>query len=122
MSVAAIDYRPIDFDWSTWYPERWDFFEAVRCSTCGKIAVNVRGEEQHNYLDPKSKCTGYVSSDGPMMNYIYPLPREPRDLEKAERAIAHLPLCIVNVPDLDLWGLALSGAAWTCPGRSAKPI
>jgi hypothetical protein len=103
-----ITVTPIRCDWSKGYPDRWDYYVAERCSTCGKVVLNVHGEDRHSDLDDTTDCEGYVYADGPMMNYYYPIP-EPRDLDEAQRALVNSPLCIVHFEDDDLWALALTG-------------
>lgn len=114
LSAAAIEKSSVNFDFSEGYAETWEAFEATECPECGKIVFNnTAGEEQHRYIDSTSKCDGYISFDGPMMNYYYPIHRMREelglDLEASARAIAHLPLCIVDFVEENFYGLALTG-------------
>ena len=108
---------PRDMDWSEGYPDKWEYYEAQTCSECGAVVIN--GD------DHKEDCPEYntdcrdMGSEGPMMNYLYPLPlygmwvwrgdrAEKVDALEAARAIADLPLCIVT-NDSGEDGLALTG-------------
>ena len=51
-------------------------------------------------------CDGYVISEGPMMNFFYPV--DITDCELAAQQIEHLPLCVVEMRDGST-GLALTG-------------
>jgi hypothetical protein len=62
-------------DWSEGYPDKWEYLEASDCSECGKVLM-CQGHEQHGDIDNESECEGYVSNEGPMMNYFYPLGNE----------------------------------------------
>lgn len=99
-------------DWSEGYPERWEYWEAADCSECGKVVVGARGEDRHCNVDHESSCQGYVCSEGPMMSYSYALPGFRMSPEEAAKAIADLPLCLVNFEDEEddsEWALALTG-------------
>lgn len=101
----AILTKPVDHSWDYEnYPESWEFFEAVECENCGHTAC-IYGE------DDCPECGEYMGcTEGPMMNYYYPIPwSDDLDPEVAAIAIAHLPLCIVSLPDWDGYALALTG-------------
>ncbi len=106
---GAVKAVPRDFDWSEGYPETWDYYEAATCDKCGKLVYNVHGSEIHSYIQISSECEGNVYAEGPMMNYFYPLPTKPDDLEAAQKALINLPLCLVYLQDENEWGLALTG-------------
>ncbi len=114
MSYAAIDVTSRNIDWS-----ECDFFEsgerkvpatfldAVECYACQKTTVRGPGESEC----PKCHAEG-DPSEGPMMNYWYPLGDGCDELtdEQARKAafkIRRLPLCVVKVGEE--WGLALTG-------------
>lgn len=110
-----VETQPRDMDWSEGYPDKWEYLEASDCSECGKVLM-CQGHEQHGDIDNESECEGYVSNEGPMMNYFYPLgndfARAWPNAEEATKAIANLPLCIIRLGDCnseDEWGLALTG-------------
>lgn len=110
LNCDAITVKPRDYNFGEGYPEAWEFFEAVSCEACGKPVYPVQGENRHREIDPDADCDGYLNADGPMMNYLYPLPGS-RDRDPAElaRAIVHLPLCVVKLEDEDDYALALTG-------------
>ena len=70
-------------------------------------AVCPKCEEEFSCGDEYTcTCEGYVNSEGPMMNYFYPVNiAEP---ELAAQQIAHLPLCVIEMRD-GTTGLALTG-------------
>lgn len=107
LNCDTIDVKPRDYDFGKGYAEKWEYFEAVTCDKCGE-AVIVHGENHHNDIDD-TDCDGYLNSDGPMMNYYYPLPGFDMDVEDAAKAIVDLPLCIVHFEDTDEYALALTG-------------
>lgn len=107
LNCDAIDAKPVDYDFSKGYGEKWEYFEAVECDKCGG-AVIVQGENHHNDVE-KTNCDGYLNSDGPMMDYYYPLPGFDMDVEDAAKAIVDLPLCIVHFNENDEYALALTG-------------
>ncbi len=117
LGFASIDQPSVNYDWSEGCGERWDFHEASECQKCGKVLLNVRGEEEHQYLDDDSECDGYVySADGPMMNYFYPIGgpgyRGGIDTEEIQKALIGLPLCLVEFHDHEddyQYALALTG-------------
>jgi len=108
-----VDSKPINYDFSEGYSEKWDYWEASRCSECNKIIAGCHGEEQHKYIDDKSKCEGYIEAEGPMMNYCYPVSLYSfgNDPELASKAITDLPLCIVHFEEDEdnKYYLALTG-------------
>jgi len=97
-----IDAKPFDYDWMQHeMGDEWGYFEAVECENCHTLNVDLQCEN----------CDDYLGQEGPMMNYAYPVdvarvggPRE------AAIAIAHLPLCIVEIEDHEpVYNLALTG-------------
>jgi hypothetical protein len=95
LSAANIDSKPQDFDWSEGYAEKWEFFAASEED--GKLLCSWEGDEDFSF-----------DGHGPMMNYYYPVDSYGFDPHEAARALAHLPLCVVEI-DGDKYGLALSG-------------
>lgn len=107
--VDAIEVSPRYYDWSEGYPDRWDYIEACKCEECGKVVI-VQGEDRHRYVDDTTDCDGYVITEGPMMNYFYPLPHfEHLEPTEAARLIVDLPLCLIRLEESDEYGLALTG-------------
>lgn len=103
------DVKPVDFDWSEGYPEKWDYFAASKCEKCGMV-IQGRNGESHKDIDSDSACDGHVPiNEGPMMNYYYPLPGWDGNASDAAAAIIDLPLVLVQFLDTDEWALALSG-------------
>ena len=103
------DVKPVDFDWTQGYPEKWDYFAASRCEKCGEIVVG-RGDEQHCDLDSDSECDGWIPlNEGPMMSYYYPLPQYDGDCTDAAKLLVDLPLVVVEFQDSGDKALALSG-------------
>jgi hypothetical protein len=106
---GMLDVKPVNYDWSEGYAEKWDYLAASRCEKCGELVVGRNGEK-HCALDHESECDGYVSeNEGPMMNYYYPLPEFRGDVREAAKELAHLPLVIVEFLDSGDYALALSG-------------
>ncbi len=112
LSACFIDATATNIDWREAFGEDcegWRAFEAVECDECSELRVcNGYGEEHCCDLDPEgeSDCEGVFYSEGPMMNYWYPV--EVDDLDEAAKAIAYLPLCLVEFRD-GSQGLALTG-------------
>ena len=114
--AGALTAKPVSFDFSAGYGETWEPHEATRCEKCDGILVGLGlGGQTHSRADAETECDGHVSeTSGPMMNYFYPLPHDPDDLDAAARAIVDLPLCLVEMlpgdgPLAGDWGLALTG-------------
>lgn len=99
-----------NIDWSEARGEDCEGYrvcESIECSECGEdIILDGFGEVQHCEHDPDSECKGYLNSEGPMMNYWYPIALD--DCEDAARKISHLPLCVIEFKD-GRTGLALTG-------------
>ncbi|MHA2067252.1 MAG: hypothetical protein ACXABY_23025 [Candidatus Thorarchaeota archaeon] len=93
-----VDAKPRDYDfWEHEWGADWDYTEAGRCE-CGEIVVGSNKEDAHCYLDCNSDCEEYVSLEGPMMNYIYPVDtKRIGGMEWAARALVCLPLCMVEI-------------------------
>lgn len=109
LSAETVGVQPRDADWSS-YPETFEFWEAQRCEDCRKILVGTCGDNHSELDDDESECRGYVpQSEGPMMNYFYPLPHFDGDLDEAARKLIDLPLCVVQFADTEEVGLALTG-------------
>ncbi len=96
LSAACTDVKSIDFDCTEGYGDTWGYTEATECSECGAKLIADNGEQQHQDLDASTVCEGYVSSEGPMFNYLYPLDKVPSD-EEIREALSDLPLCIVTM-------------------------
>lgn len=109
MHIGAVDLRASSFDFGEGYGERWEFQDSDTCSECAKrLLITSPGEQRHYEVNYKSKCRGYVSSEGPMMNFIYPLPWKNYDAK-----LLRGPLCLVTYDSEGggehKWGLALMG-------------
>ena len=103
------DVKPVNYDWISGYPEKWDYFAASRCEECGDIVVG-RGGEKHCDLEDKCECTGYVPlNEGPMMSYYYSLPGFDMSCDDAAKLLVDLPLVVVEFQDSGDKALALSG-------------
>ena len=107
LNCDSVDVKPRDYDFGEGYPEAWEYYEAAECQECGK-PVLVTGEEHHRTVEDVD-CDGYLCSEGPMMNYYYPLPGFKMDVEEAAKKIANLPLCIVYFHETEEYALALTG-------------
>lgn len=94
--ASALDVTPRHFDFSEGHGDTWEYREAVRCGTCATPLL-ASGEEWHREIDEATSCDGFVSSDGPMMNFLYAIPYAPEDGEIVA-ALADLPLCVVTLP------------------------
>ena len=125
LNCDAIDCTPITIDWREAAGENcdgWTAHEAIACSECGRVvAVSSLGEQRHSDVEAEIEsteegaedgdmepctCRGYLSAEGPMMNYWYPV--KIGDCTAAAVAIQHLPLCVVEFPDGQT-GIALTG-------------
>ena len=116
MYADCIDARSVDVDdWSAILGYEGEdgkavSIEAMECQECGALVI-VRGgggDCSHSDADGSTSCAGSISSaDGPMMNYHYPVGRLD-DADAAARAIAHLPLCLIEWPHGG-YSLALTG-------------
>jgi DNA-directed RNA polymerase subunit RPC12/RpoP len=78
-----------------------DGYESFECWECPECHT-----EFYEDYEQRNHCMGYLNSEGPMMNYYYPV--RIKDCEKAALAISHLPLCVVEFQDGDT-ALALTG-------------
>jgi hypothetical protein len=96
--ASVIDATPRHFDFSEGCGQTWEYTEASECSECGATMLSSGGEQQHAEIDSDSRCEGYVSGDGPMMNYLYALPIPLEDAEIRD-ALGDLPLCVVTLTD-----------------------
>ncbi len=120
LGCGSLDNQSISRDWEELRGENFDGYnihEAMECSECCKIVIGQGyGEEQHKYIDENSGCEGYLHSEGPMMNYSYPIHIYPEKydtneqdfLNECAKKIAHLPLCIVDFGNEE-YELALTG-------------
>lgn len=115
----SITAEPVTVDWSRPYGDSaeegdgWRSWEPCDCDECGATLILEAGmgEEEHRHLDREAECMGRVEqASGPLMNFYYPLPNsERRNPEELAEAIAGLPLCVVQLPNDDGYGLALTG-------------
>jgi len=103
--VDVISTIPIDRDWSEGYPEQWEYQTGTFCENyeCEKYNEPVVA---HGYGECKA-CGAEFYTEGPMMNYAYPLPGQPTDKQIAD--LASLPLCVVHWNETDECELALTG-------------
>ena len=86
----------------------WRSYKAVTCGECNKTVcvVGPQGECRHNDVDQDTECSGYINSEGPMMNYFYPC-----DVGQAPVAAALAVsgcICVVEMDD-GTTGFALTG-------------
>lgn len=98
LSAACTDATSLAFECSEGRGERWEYTEADECSACGAKLIARHGEERHREIDESSDCEGFLSGDGPMFNYLYPLDEGPSD-DEIKDALADLPLCVVTMVD-----------------------
>jgi hypothetical protein len=103
LSAACTDATSRDFDCTEGCGDTWEYTEANDCSECGMKLLTRRGEERHRDIDASSVCDGYVSGNGPMFNYPYPLDELPKD-DEIKDALADLPLCVVTMVDEYTYG------------------
>jgi len=120
----TVDVKPRMVDWRELLGEDlegWQSFEAVECHECQRdVVLNALGEEEHRHIEPdiedeegfevRNDCTGYLCSEGPAMNFFYECDfgRRGFTAEEAAQAVAHLPVCIVEMRDGET-GFALTG-------------
>lgn len=126
LNCDSIETKPVTIDWQKALGkdcEGWRAFEAFECPECGKqVVASMLGEHECRDLLPEveepgedgdppfevdNTCHGTIYAEGPMMNYWYPV--RINDCEEAAKAIAHLPLCVVEFEDSGDTGLALTG-------------
>ena len=121
---CSVDSKSRQIDWSAALGENfegWAAYEAVDCEECDRECVcsTGMGEDEHRYIQPEiededgddveNECMGTIYAiEGPMMNYFYPCELRSHSVEDAARAIAHLPLCVVEMEDGET-GFALTG-------------
>lgn len=109
----CVDVVPRDFDYSDHqWMEEWEAQEVEECEKCGALFVlNGGGGEKHSDVGlDDSDCDGYVTeSEGPMMNYFYPIPGASYISDPDVKKLAGLPVCVVHLQKEDEWGLALTG-------------
>jgi hypothetical protein len=125
LNCDSVESRSRFVDWAELLGEDcegWRAFEAVECEECGRTFVvsQVTVNEEHRYLEPEitvededgdeteesNECPGCITFEGPMMAHFFPCKLD--DCEEAARAIAHLPLCVVEMRDGET-GFALTG-------------
>lgn len=99
LSAACIDSKPVNYDWSEGYPEKWDYYACERREAYRDDPAMIV-ESWNNETDQ--------SVDGPMMNYYYPLAGDGPGKEELAHRIIDLPLCVVHFDD-DTFALALTG-------------
>jgi hypothetical protein len=108
LSARFIQAEPQERDWSEGYGESWDFVEAVECDECGEVIVAYNHAQGTHDEHADTECTGYISAEGPMMNYLYPLDGGVAADELAE-AVVDYPLCVITDGYGETLGLALTG-------------
>lgn len=123
LNCDAIETKPVTVDWQERMGEDmegWRSFEAFECPECKRTVVcsslgececrdalqeiteEIDGEE----IESPNTCRGTMYPEGPMMNYYYPVRID--DCEEAAKALAHLPVCVIEFEDGDT-ALALTG-------------
>lgn len=120
LSYDAVDVTARRVDWSQALGENcegWRSFDAVECDECGRVHVlGCHGEtscsdecpefEDDEGNEIENICNGSLISEGPMMDWFYSCQLD--DCEEAAKAIAGLPLCVVEFEDGET-GFALTG-------------
>lgn len=105
LSADAVKESPRPFNFAEGYYTTWIFYDVVTCSYCGKPT-------RENGWCEVLECENYElyqQTEGPVMNYFYPLPVDIADAYQEALKIVHLPLCLVYLLVSDEWGLALTG-------------
>jgi len=121
---CAVDSKSRSVDWQGLLGEDmegWQAFECEECEECNRTLVYSShcGSDEHRNVEPEwddedgepvfNECMGTVGYfEGPQMNHFYPCELVGFDTEDAARAIAHLPLCVVEFADGET-GFALTG-------------
>lgn len=119
--VDTVGVQPISMDWEIVggeCREGFESYEAPECPSCGGYAVwrDSEFENRKAWRCADEECSDSgeeieVNSEGPMMNYSYPLPdlrRVGDDPAEAASRIRDLPLCVVVFRD-GSYALALTG-------------
>lgn len=94
---GQLDNKPVDFDWSEGYAEKWEFWEATDSDDAPPVVLKSWDNNTDHYFE------------GPMMSYYYPLADFDGDPGDAAESIRDLPLCVVRIEERDEYGLALTG-------------
>lgn len=120
MNHSVVSLIPVNYDFgSNEFGNDWEEVEVLECEECHEQMVSsftYNGEKHCNYDDfgggDAPDCEGtLVGSDGPMMNYFYPLPGlDLKDAYEAAKKIDGLNLCIIWFPMEEKCGMALTGA------------
>lgn len=88
--------------------EGWEWLAAADCAGCGNVVVagpeGMLGESHCENCEATAETL-----DGPMMNYLYPLPARASIGDLEVHTLANLPLCFVFDSNRDEQGLALTG-------------
>lgn len=104
LDADALDLSPVIVEsWAGLFTGDTEFYKVVPCGGCGRTTDpqgTCQFAECEMFEDPQT--------EGPMMNYYYPLP-ELVDEEAAAEALAGLPLCVVSFERGTRHGLALTG-------------
>lgn len=112
----TVEVTSVMFDWSDdnagRSEPRWRSYEAPDCNECGVTAV---WDTQSEWVCTTEECSHFDQevddeTDGPMMNYFYPLPDLGwvDDVYTAASRIRDLPLCVIEWEDGG-YALALTG-------------
>lgn len=114
LSLAALDVRSEPRDWSEGFGEDWDHIEAPNCphcgdygrwTTCDELAdenptTEIARDDRETWLCANVECEHFADeldgTEGPAMNYAYPLPDTRRYGESDAETIANLPLCLIR--------------------------
>jgi len=113
---SSINIEVREFDFSTGYPEQWDYLEVQKCDSCGGIYSNhdenCRNPDVDEDDEPKV-CEYGGSNDipeGPMMNFLWGFGDiSPQFDESTARKIIDVNMCLVFIEDEDKTYLALTG-------------
>lgn len=120
MNHDAVSQIPIEYEFApNDFGDDWQELEVLECEKCHAQVVGdfTNSNSSHGDYDDYSgedpaDCDGtLIGSDGPMMNFIYPLPGiELTEAYKAAKKIDGLNLCIIWQPMMEKCGMALTGA------------
>ncbi len=102
LARSAIQTVPVGFSWSD--SDGWDSWESNRCEICSTVTT----ENACPTCERNGTESELFESEGPLMDYYYPLPGFTMPIEEACTKIMDLPLCLVHI-EPDMYGLALTG-------------
>jgi hypothetical protein len=112
LDTRYIDAEPIHYNW--WESRKWEFWDAEECDHYDYEPDEGEEEPEAEFVLNNHECDvcgTEIFSDGPMMNYAYPidLRHVHENVEIAAYRLVYLPLCLVSIQGMETYHLALTG-------------